>query len=80
VTAGALPFLSRKAAGDGDDTSRGAVEGYRAGKAERFGMGPAVVLGQGLAEAAGPVCRGAAADLAAGERQLGNGDGEAAGR
>jgi hypothetical protein len=43
-------------------------------------MGPAVVLGQGLAEAAGPVCHGAVADLAAGKRQLGNGDGEAAGR
>ena len=49
-------------------------------KAERFGMGPAVVLGQGLAEAAEPVRHGAVADLAAGERQLGNGDGEAAGR
>ena len=79
MTAGALPFLSCKAAGDGGDTSQGAV-GLPGGKAERFGMGPAVVLDQGLAEAAGPVCRGAAADLAAGERQLGNSDGEAAGR
>jgi hypothetical protein len=43
-------------------------------------MGPAVVLGQGLAEAAGPVRHGAVADLAAGERQLGDGNGEAAGR
>ena len=79
MTAGVLPFLSCKAAGDGDDTSRGAG-GLPGGQAERFGMGPAVVLGQGLAEAAGPVRHGAAADLAAGERQLGNGDGEAAGR
>jgi hypothetical protein len=40
-------------------------------EAERFGMGPAVVLGQDLAEAAGPVGDGAVADLATGERQLG---------
>ena len=79
MTAGATPFLSCKAAGDGDDTSR-EPWGLPGGKAERFGMGPTVVLGQGLAEAAGPVCHGAAADLASGERQLGNGDGEAAGR
>jgi hypothetical protein len=48
--------------------------------AKRFGMGPAVVLGQDLAEAAGPVRDGAAADLATGDRQLGNGHREAAGR
>jgi hypothetical protein len=48
--------------------------------AERFGMGPAVVLGQDLTEAAGPVRHGALADLAAGDRQLANGHGEAAGR
>ena len=50
------------------------------GKAERFGMGPAVVLGQRLAEGAGPVGYGALADLAAGDRKLGDGDREAAGR
>ena len=48
-------------------------------QAERFGMGPAVVLGQNLAEAAGPVRDGAAADLAAGNRKLGNGHRETAG-
>ena len=35
---------------------------------ERFGMGPAVVLGQDLTEGAGPVRDGAVADLAAGDR------------
>jgi hypothetical protein len=46
---------------------------------ERFGMGPAVMLGQDLAEVAGPVGDGALADLAARYRKLGNGHGEAAG-
>ena len=48
------------------------------GKAERFGMGPAVVLGQRLAEGAGPVGHGALADLAAGDRKLGDSDRETA--
>jgi len=39
--------------------------------AERSGMGPAVVLGQDLAQAAGPTRDGAVADLATGDRQLG---------
>jgi hypothetical protein len=43
-------------------------------------MGPAVVLGQDLTEAAWPVRHGAAADLTTGDRQLGNGHREAAGR
>jgi len=43
-------------------------------------MGPAVVLGQDPTEAAGPVRDGVAADLATGDRQLGDGHGEAAGR
>ena len=46
------------------------------GKAERFGMGPAVVLGQRLAEGAGPVGHGPLADLAAGDRELGDSDGK----
>jgi hypothetical protein len=46
------------------------------GKAERFGMGPAVVLGQRFAEGAGPVGHGALADLAAGDRELGDSDGK----
>jgi len=36
--------------------------------AERFGMGPAVVLGQDLTEVSRPVGHGAVADLAAGDR------------
>jgi hypothetical protein len=36
-------------------------------------MGPAVMLGQDLTQAAGPVRHGAVADLATGDRQLGNG-------
>ena len=47
---------------------------------ERFGMGPAVVPGQDLTEVAGPVGDGAVADPAAGDRKLGNGHKEAAGR
>jgi len=47
---------------------------------ERLGMRPAVVLGQDLGEGAGPVRDGAVADLAAGDRQLGNGHRESAGR
>ena len=43
-------------------------------------MRPAVMLGQDLSEVAGPVGDGAVADLAAGDRQLGNGHREAAGR
>jgi len=47
---------------------------------ECFRMGPAVVLGQYLREVAGPVRDGSVTDLAAGDRKLGNGHGEAAGR
>ena len=50
-----------------------------AGDAESFGMGPAVMLSQDLADVAGPVCEGAVADLAAGDWQMGNGHREAAG-
>jgi hypothetical protein len=48
--------------------------------AERFGMGPPVVLGQDLTQAARPVRDGAVTDLATGDRQLGNDHREAAGR
>ena len=41
-------------------------------------MGAAVVLGQRLAEGAGPVGHGALADLAAGDRKLGDTDRETA--
>jgi len=47
-------------------------------KAERFGMCPPVVLGQRLAEGAGPVGHGPLADLAAGDRKLGDSDRETA--
>jgi len=43
-------------------------------------MGAAVVPGQDLTESAGPVGDGAVADLAVGDRKVGNGHGEAAGR
>jgi hypothetical protein len=48
-------------------------------EAERFGMSPAVVPGQDLAEATGPERDCAAADLAARDRKLGDGHREAAG-
>jgi hypothetical protein len=48
-------------------------------EAERFGMGPAVVLGQDLTEAARPVGNGLTADLAARHRKMGHGHREAAG-
>ena len=51
-----------------------------AGRAKCFRMGPAVVLGQRLAGSTGPVGHGALADLAAGDRKLGDGDRETAGR
>jgi hypothetical protein len=59
---------------------RAASGGLLGRDAERFGMGPAVVLGQDLTEATGPVRHGALADLATGDRQLGNGHREATGR
>jgi hypothetical protein len=39
-------------------------------------MGPAVVLGRDLGDGAGPVSDGPVADLAAGDRKLGNGHGK----
>jgi len=59
---------------------RAACGGLPGRDTERFGMEPAVVPGQDLAEAAGPVRHGALADLATGDRQLGNGHRETAGR
>ena len=43
-------------------------------------MGPAVVLGQDFTEGGGPVRDGALTDLAAGDRQMGNGHRVTAGR
>jgi len=48
-------------------------------QAERFGVGPAVVLGEHFAKAARPVRDGAMANLAARDRKAGNGDRKAAG-
>jgi hypothetical protein len=48
-------------------------------EAERFGEGPAVVLGQDFAEVAGPAGDGTEADKAARDRKMGNGHREAAG-
>jgi hypothetical protein len=50
------------------------LRGWLAGtQAERFGVGPAVVLGQDLAEVPGPVGDGAVAELAARDRKMGDG-------
>jgi hypothetical protein len=74
----------RPGAIDAGDGTRGQcgqpAEGYWEGAPSASGMGPAVVLGQDLTEATGPVRHGALADLATGDRQLGNGHREAAGR
>lgn len=48
-------------------------------EAERFGMHPAVVLGQYLTGLAGPVGDGAAADAAACDRKMRNSNREVAG-
>jgi hypothetical protein len=63
---------------DGTAGWRGGMRTLLGGKAERFGMGPAVVLGQCLAERAGPAGHGAPTDLAAGDRQPGDDDRETA--
>ena len=55
------------------------ANGYPGRQAERFGTGLAVVLGGDLAEADGPACGGATADLAARDRKTGDGHREAAG-
>jgi hypothetical protein len=79
VPAGALPPGSCRASGGNRRWRRylrgnaGSLRRLLGREAERFGMGPAVVLGQDLTEAAGPVRDGAVADLAMGDRQLGNG-------
>jgi hypothetical protein len=79
VTAGALPPGSRKgrpgaiAAGDGTRGNAPACGELVQRDAEHVGMGTAVMLGQDLTEVAGPVRHGALADLATGDRQLGNG-------
>jgi hypothetical protein len=86
VTAGALRPGSRKVVRGNRHRRRylrgnaGSLRRLPGRDAERFGMGPAVVPGQDLAEAAGPVRDGAVTDLATGDRQLGNGHREAAGR
>ena len=53
---------------------RGGLRTLLGEKAERFGMCPPVVLGQRLAEGAGPVGHSPLADLTAGDRKLGDGD------
>jgi hypothetical protein len=78
--AASAPELNLAAAHSRRFYVREACGGLLGKDAERFGMGPAVVLGQDRAEAAGPVRHGAMADLAAGDRQVGNGHREAAGK
>ena len=67
-------------AGDGTRGLMRAACGGLLGRGSKRRMGPAVVLGQDLTEVAGPVRHGALADLATGDRQLGNGHRKAAGR
>jgi hypothetical protein len=68
----------------GVDSCGGLVRGLRGQlsgcEVECCGMGAAVVPGQDLGEGAGPVRDGVLADLAAGDRQMGDGHGEAADR
>jgi hypothetical protein len=66
-------------AGDDAGFPAARLSGRERGSDECFWVGAAVVLGQGLAEGAGPVGDGAAADLAARKWQVGYGDREAAG-
>jgi hypothetical protein len=62
------------------DSGRGLRDRLPGWEFEYFGMGPAVVLGQDLSEGSGPVGDGPVTDLAAGDRKLGNGHREAAGK
>ena len=57
----------------GFSSAEGLAAGVPGTEAERFGMGPAVVPGQDLAEVPGPAGDGAAADLAARDQKMGNG-------
>jgi hypothetical protein len=66
------------AVGGGTGAVLGGLRALLGGEAARFGMCPPVVLGQRLAESAGPVGHCPLADLAAGDRELGNGDRETA--
>ena len=87
VTAGVLrpgsaaKFVPGGQAGSGicGTALRASAAGDREGEAGRSGMGPAGVPGHDLAEVAGPAGDGAVADLAARDRKMGNGHGEAAG-
>jgi hypothetical protein len=55
--------------GDGNcGVSAGVSDRLPGCEVERFGMDPAIVLGQDFTEGAGPVRDGAVADLAAGDR------------
>ena len=66
-----FPVLSRSKIGF--SSAEGLLGRLPGTEAERFGMGPAVVLGQDLAEVPGPVGDGAVADLAARDRKMGDG-------
>jgi hypothetical protein len=64
----------------GPETVRVPVQRLPGPEVERFGMGPAVVLGQGFADGPGPVRDRAVADLATRDREMSNCHREAAGR
>jgi hypothetical protein len=74
-----IPGIAGARARGGRRMMPGWSGGLRGRDAEFFGVGPAVVLGQDRAEIAGPVRHGGLADLAAGDRKIGDGNREAAG-
>ena len=71
--------VSAGAASAGARSVRDGLSAATGGEAERFGMGPAIVLGQDLAEVAWPVRDGAVADLATRDRKMGDGHRKTAG-
>ena len=73
-----VPSRQTPAAASADSAGVSAT-GYREGSPRRFGIGPAVVPGQDLADLPGPVRDGAVADLAARDRKMRNDHSEAAG-
>jgi hypothetical protein len=64
----------------GPVTVRVTAEWLPRSEVERFGMGPAVVLGQGFADSPGPVRDRAVAHLATRDREMSDRHREAAGR
>ena len=79
IAGGCIVFRAAECCGGSCGDSAGVRGRLPGGGAGRFGLGPAVVLGQDLAGGARPVRDSLVADLAAGDRKVSNGDREAAG-